>query len=102
MLDFCMEFLISAIDVTTCVDIIHISEVFQMAQLEEKAYKFMLERFPDFIKSNQLQKLTFENMNFLLESNDLKVMSELDVFAATLKWIMYDPSRYVISKDNFF
>lgn len=93
VLDFCMEFLISAIDVNTCVDIIHIAEVFSMALLEEKAYKFMLERFPDFLKSNQLQKLTFENMNFLLESNDLKVMSELDVFAATLKWIMYDPSR---------
>ncbi|XP_078481184.1 kelch-like protein 13 [Ciona intestinalis] len=93
VLDFCMEFLISAIDVNTCVDIIHIAEVFSMAQLEENAYKYMLERFPDFIKSNQLQKLTFENMSFLLDSNDLKVMSELDVFAATLKWIMYDHSR---------
>lgn len=44
VLDFCMEFLISAIDVNTCVDIIHIAEVFSMALLEEKAYKFMLER----------------------------------------------------------
>ena len=47
------------------------------------------------MKSNQLQKLTFENMSHILDSNDLKVMSELDVFAATLKWIMYDHSRWV-------
>jgi len=47
------------------------------------------------MKSNQLQKLTFENMSHILDSNDLKVMSELDVFAATLKWIMYDHSRCV-------
>jgi len=93
VLDFCMEYLISAIDVNTCVDIIHIAEIFNMAPLEEKAYKYMLDRFPDFTKSNQLQKLTYENMTFLLDSNDLKVMSELDVFAATLKWIMYDHSR---------
>ena len=36
VLDFCMEFLISAIDVNTCVDIIHIAEVFGMPQLEDK------------------------------------------------------------------
>lgn len=53
----------------------------------------MLDRFPDFMKSSQLQKLTFDNMSALLESNDLKAMSEMDVFAATLKWIMYDASR---------
>ena len=53
----------------------------------------MLDRFPDFMKSSQLQKLTFDNMSALLESNDLKSMSEMDVFAATLKWIMYDTSR---------
>ena len=150
VLDFCMEFLISAIDVNTCVDIIHIAEVFGMPQvsscskgfmvggslgpwlypkkdhrivnwftvcirlkirnvgrkldqigtmikrlfqLEDKATKFMLDRFPDFMKSSQLQKLTFDNMSALLESNDLKSMSEMDVFAATLKWIMYDTSR---------
>ena len=39
-----MEYLISAIDVNTCVDIIHISEIFNMAPLEEKAYKYMLDR----------------------------------------------------------
>ena len=44
VLDFCMEFLISAIDVNTCVDIIHIAEVFSMAQLEEKAYAYLLDR----------------------------------------------------------
>ena len=33
VLDFCMEFLISAIDVNTCVDIIHIAEVFGMPQV---------------------------------------------------------------------
>ena len=93
VLDFCMEFLISAIDVNTCVDIIHIAEVFGMPQLEDKATSFMLDRFPDFMKSSQLQKLTFDNMAALLESNDLKAMSEMDVFAATLKWIMYDPAR---------
>ncbi|XP_076799625.1 kelch-like protein 13 isoform X2 [Clavelina lepadiformis] len=95
VLDFCMEFLVSAVDVNTCVDIIHIAEVFNMTQLEEKAYNYLLDRFPEFMKSNQLQKLTFENMSHVLESNDLKVMSELDVFAATLKWIMYDHSRQV-------
>lgn len=93
VLDFCMEFLISAINVNTCVDIIHIAEIFNLPPLEEKAYKYMLDRFPDFIKSSQLQKLTFENMSYLLDSNELKVMSELDVFAATLKWIMFDHSR---------
>jgi len=40
-----MEFLISAIDVNTCVDIIHIAEVFNMSQLEEKAYKYLLDRW---------------------------------------------------------
>ena len=45
------------------------------------------------MKSSQLQKLTFDNMSALLESNDLKAMSEMDVFAATLKWIMYDTQR---------
>ena len=39
-----MEFLISAIDVNTCVDIIHIAEVFSMKQLEEKAYSYLLDR----------------------------------------------------------
>ena len=83
-----MEFLISAIDVNTCVDIIHIAEVFGMPQLEDKATKFMLDRFPDFMKSSQLQKLTFDNMAALLESNVTQihkfVMQEHALMAAVL------------------
>ena len=63
---------------------------------------FSNNRFPEFMKSNQLQKLTYENMSHILDSNDLKVMSELDVFAATLKWIMYDHSRLVRVRDKLF
>ena len=93
VLDFCTEFLTTAIDVFTCVDIIHIAEVFGMPKLETAGFDFILNRFPDFMKSPQLQKLTFDNIIQVLDSDDLKALTEMDVFAATLKWVMYEPDR---------
>ena len=94
VLDFCSEFLTTAIDVHTCTDIVHIAEVFGMPKLEEKGYQYIFDRFPEFMKSPQLQKLTFENICQILDSDDLKAMSEMDIFAATLKWVMYDQARH--------
>ena len=94
VLDFCSEFLTTAIDVHTCTDIVHIAEVFGMPKLEEKGYQYIYDRFPEFMKSPQLQKLTFENICQILDSDDLKAMSEMDIFAATLKWVMYDQARH--------
>lgn len=94
ILNFCKMFLISEISVYNCVDIIHIAETFSLPSVEEKAYDFIAEHLNELVKTDELQKLTVENMSLLLDSYSLKNVSELELFDAARQWLLYDSERY--------
>jgi len=48
----------------------------------------------ELVKTEEIQKLSIENMSFLLDSNGLKNVSELELFEATRQWLMFDAGRY--------
>jgi len=92
--NFAVSFLKHEISVFNCVDVIQISEQFELPEVEEKAYSFIAQHLNELVKTEEIQKLSIENMSFLLDSNGLKNVSELELFEATRQWLMFDHGRY--------
>ena len=91
---FAVSYLKNEISVFNCVDVIQISEQFELPEVEEKAYSFIAQHLNELVKTEEIQKLSIENMSFLLDSNGLKNVSELELFEATRQWLMFDAGRY--------
>jgi len=94
VLNFCKAFLSSEISVYNCVDIIHIAEDFQLPNVEEKSYNFIAEHLNELVKTDEIQKLSIENMSLLLDSYTLKNVSELELFEASRQWLLKQSERY--------
>ena len=92
--NFAVSYLKNEISVFNCVDVIQISEQFELPEVEEKAYSFIAQHLNELVKTEEIQKLSIENMSFLLDSNGLKNVSELELFEATRQWLMFDAGRY--------
>lgn len=94
ILNFCKSFLMTEISVYNCVNIIHIAEHYELSGVEEKAYSFIAEHLNELVKTEELQKLSVNNMSFLLDSYSLKNVSELELFEAARQWLLFDTDRY--------
>uniref|UniRef100_H2Z8A9 BACK domain-containing protein n=2 Tax=Ciona savignyi TaxID=51511 RepID=H2Z8A9_CIOSA len=94
ILNFCKTFLVGEISVYNCVDIIHIAEKYTLPGVEDKAYNFIAEHLNELVKTEELQKLTINNMSLLLDSYSLKNVSELELFEAARQWLLYKTERY--------
>nr|XP_039263069.1 kelch-like protein 9 [Styela clava] len=94
ILNFCKAFLVTEISVYNCVSIIHIAEHYELRSVEEKAYTFIAEHLNELVKTEELQKLSINNMSFLLDSYSLKNVSELELFEAARQWLLFDSERY--------
>ncbi|XP_076817499.1 kelch-like protein 9 isoform X2 [Clavelina lepadiformis] len=94
ILNFCKAFLIAEISVYNCVDIIHIAEKYTLNGVEEKCYNFIAEHLNELVKTEEIQKLTIDNVSLLLDSYALKNVSELELFEASRQWLLYQQDRY--------
>ncbi|XP_078481129.1 kelch-like protein 9 isoform X2 [Ciona intestinalis] len=94
ILNFCKTFLVGEISVYNCVDIIHIADKYTLAGVEDKAYSFIAEHLNELVKTEEIQKLTINNMSLLLDSYSLKNVSELELFEAARQWLLYKTERY--------
>jgi len=94
VLNFCKTFLIAEISVYNCVDIIHIAEDYKLANVEDKSYNFIAEHLNELVKTEEIQKLSIDNMSLLLDSYTLKNVSELELFEASRQWLIKTSERY--------
>ncbi|XP_013408062.1 kelch-like protein 9 [Lingula anatina] len=56
----------------------------------EKAYKVVLSHFPEIYPSSGFPTLDVEKLHRMLQDDDLRVLTELDVFRAAMRWLTYD------------
>jgi len=94
IINFCKAFLIAEISVYNCVDIIHIAEDYKLPSVEEKAYNFIAQHLNELVKTEEIQKLSIDNMSLLLDSYTLKNVSELELFEASRQWLLKTTDRY--------
>ena len=87
----CAEFLHKEIDMENCVDIATISETFTLPDLQKHAYCFIgkhLDKLKYYSEFNQ--RLSAEQLEFLLTGDFPVSCSEAEVLEATLFWIHFD------------
>ncbi|CAG5111895.1 Oidioi.mRNA.OKI2018_I69.chr2.g6166.t1.cds [Oikopleura dioica] len=81
---FCTEFLVEQLTMNNCLEIGNIASQFNLSEVDDFINRFLLQNFtsiPD------LCKIPFERLKFLLGSNDLQGVKELDLFHYARVWL---------------
>lgn len=86
----CYNFLSNELNVTTCLTTWTTVQCFiNFKKLSESAFRCAEENFLEVIESNEFLLLSSNHLFCLLQSEDLDVWSEEDVFNAFVKWVNY-------------
>lgn len=93
----CAKFMESQLDVSNCVGIHFFALIHYCQELSEKAKECIEKHFTDIYNEEEFLLLSSENVASLLSSNELNVESEELVFAALMKWVLYDTEERVNS-----
>ena len=94
VISFCKTFLCKEISVWNCVHLIHIAEQFGLQVVEEHCYEFIAQHLNELVKTEEIHKLSFDNMALLLDSNGLRNVTELELFEAARQWLSFEEQRY--------
>lgn len=89
----CCDFLKRELDSSNCVGIYLFSDAHSCSPLSKSALDFIHRNFVDVSKQDEFLQLTKTVLLQLLESEELKIESEEQVFEAAMRWALHDISR---------
>ena len=79
---------------SNCLSIAALANEFNCETLREAADKFILDNFLEVSKFHEFQDLSCEHLVSILQSDDINVTREEQIFTAAMEWICYDlPNR---------
>uniref|UniRef100_A0A3Q2XNH9 Kelch-like family member 26 n=2 Tax=Hippocampus comes TaxID=109280 RepID=A0A3Q2XNH9_HIPCM len=93
VVEFCEEFLHSAISVKTCLHIDQMATTFSLSSLKASVDAFTFCHFLQIAEEEDFLHIPVERLVFLLQSNKLKNCREIDLFHAAIRWLRHDESR---------
>ena len=80
-------FIEQVISIDNCVDILNMAELYSLQHTLDKIRVFILENFEAVASSSQFYKLTAVQLEVLLASDNLRVVSEFKLFQLLFQWI---------------
>lgn len=83
--------LADSLNIVNCVEIHHFAEAYNLSIILPTTKKFILEHFPEVSYRPNFRLLTKRQMVSFLESDDLSITSEAEVFNALMRWINSNP-----------
>ncbi|XP_047134904.1 kelch-like protein 20 [Hydra vulgaris] len=86
----CCEFLKKQLDPTNCIGIKLFADTHSCRDLFHIAHMYTLRNFQDVILNEEFLLLNVEQVCDIIQSDELNVISEEDVFRAVLKWVHFD------------
>eukprot|EP00118_Oscarella_pearsei_P003985 m.16535 g.16535 ORF g.16535 m.16535 type:complete len:589 (+) comp26992_c0_seq3:152-1918(+) len=89
--DFCGSFLQSQLHPSNCLGIQAFGDLHACADLKSAAHVFAQHHFVDVVRGDEFLALDAGDVAKLIESDDLGVQSEEQVFEAVLAWVKHDP-----------
>ncbi|KAL9951448.1 hypothetical protein ACROYT_G044109 [Oculina patagonica] len=89
----CCDFLKHELASSNCVGIYLFADAHSCSPLSKSALDFIHRNFVEVSKQDEFLQLTKSVLLQLLESEELKIESEEQVFEAALRWVLYDLSR---------
>ncbi|XP_019730709.1 kelch-like protein 26 [Hippocampus comes] len=93
VVEFCEEFLHSAMSVKTCLHIDQMATTFSLSSLKASVDAFTFCHFLQIAAEEDFLHIPVERLVFLLQSNKLKNCREIDLFHAAIRWLRHDESR---------
>ena len=89
----CCDFLKHEIDSTNCIGIYQFAEDHSCSSLSKSALDFIHRNFVEVSNQEEFLQLTRTVLLQLLESEELKIESEEQVFEAAMRWVLFDLTR---------
>lgn len=89
----CCEFLKHELDSSNCVGIYLFSDAHSCSTLSKSALDFIHRNFVEVSKQDEFLQLSKSALLQLLESEELKIETEEQVFEAAMRWVLHDLSR---------
>lgn len=89
----CCDFLRHELDSSNCVGIYMFSDAHSCSPLSKSALDFIHRNFVEVSKQEEFQQLNKSALLQLLESEELKIEAEEQVFEAAMRWVLHDLSR---------
>ena len=86
----CCEFLKKQLDPSNCIGIKSFADTHSCRDLLLVAHMFTLRNFQDVINNEEFLLLNAEQLCDIIQSDELNVVSEEEVFKAVLKWVHFD------------
>ena len=91
--DSCSAFLITKLNPANCFELTNFADMHSCQNLKEFSKKFARENFRRVVQSEAFLEADFQQVNELLNSENLGINSEKDVFDAALAWIKNDAEK---------
>lgn len=89
----CCDFLKHELDSSNCVGIYTFSDAHSCFNLSKSALDFIHRNFVEVSKQDEFLQITKTSLLQMLESEELKIESEEQVFEAAMRWVVHDLSR---------
>lgn len=80
----CMDFLMSELNVHTCVYVWNIGAAYGLSPVRDSARRFVMENFAQFTETPQFTQLTLEQITAFLQDDKLILPSEVTTFQVRL------------------
>lgn len=90
-ISLCLDFMRQEMEARSCLDVMSFAEAYEMTELLEEAYDFVLRNFWEVSATAKFHDLQAEKLLDFLRCDGLCVPSELAVFRAVISWVEADP-----------
>lgn len=87
VVEICEKFFVDEIDATNALGLHVIADQYSLSILQEAARAFAYNEFLEIIENEEYLRLDVEKVVDFLQSDDIQVHSEEDVYNAIIKWI---------------
>ena len=107
--NFCSNYLQNRLDVSNCIGIYKLADMYNCMELEKHSKIYLLENFCEIFqsKNDEFVNLECEDLCQFLANEDLKIESEMQILAVALQWLTYkfpwrlEKASIVLSKVHF-
>lgn len=87
VVEACSNYLKSQLDIENCVDVVTIAETYSLAKLRQKCYRFICEHFYEFSVTNEINRLAWYQLEYILSCDFPVDCTETTVLRIVLMWI---------------
>ena len=88
--EVCCEFIKHQLDSTNCLGIRAFADTHSCLELQEAADCYAQQHYLEVLETGEFLELSSEELGRLLESEDLNVQNEEQVFESVMRWVRYD------------